>query len=125
MTGRVNVNLPYPKSELGWRSDSSSISQNAILNGKIIVGDNTIVESRTRFFGSSIIGNNCIIKEGAQIRNSIIWDNVIIEKNAKLDGCIVASNTKIGMNAIVGPGNIIPDGNIIPSQEKLLAGAKL
>ncbi len=27
--------------------------------------------------GNNVIGNNCIIKSGGEIKDSIIWDNVL------------------------------------------------
>ena len=125
LKGKVTINMPYKESELGWCADNCVISKNAVFNDKLIIGDNTVIEDKVRFYGNSIIGNYCIIKEGAEIRNSILWDNIVIEEGVKLDGCVVASNSRIGRDSILAPGNIIPDGTNVPAQERLIESARL
>jgi len=110
LNGKVHMNLIHKQINDGWFSDDAIISPAALNDGQVIVGKGSIIEEKTRFFGHSSIGSNCIIKSGAQIRNSIIWDNVIIENDAKLDGCIIASNSIIGRKSILMAGCVIPDG---------------
>ncbi|MFH0702881.1 MAG: NDP-sugar synthase [bacterium] len=117
LTQKVNIDLPYVKSELIWTLDDSGISNKALFYDKTIVGNKTIIKDNVKFYGNCVIGNNCVINENAQIRNSIIWDNVIIEKGARLDGCIVANNAKIGEGSIITPGCIIPDDFIVSDKE--------
>ncbi len=77
------------------------ISSFEILEGKMkcevakAIGENTIIENGAVLAGRNIIGKNCIIKAGAQVKDSIIWDNTVIEGNTKIDDCIVANNVKI------------------------------
>lgn len=125
LNGKVHMDLVYKQIHNGWYSDDADISQAALNNGKVVVGKGSVIESNTRFNGYSSIGSNCIIKEGAQIRNSIIWDNVVIENGVKLDGCIIASNSVIGKESILMPGCIIPDSCIIGSNQKLAEDLKL
>lgn len=119
LNGKIHTNTEYKHISGGWYSEDSIISSNAVNNGKVVVGQGSVIEGNTSFFGYSSIGSNCIIKEGAQVRNSIIWDNVIIENDVKLDGCIIASNSKIGKKSVLMPGCIIPDGCVIGSDQKL------
>jgi mannose-1-phosphate guanylyltransferase/mannose-1-phosphate guanylyltransferase/phosphomannomutase len=119
LDGKVHMNLVYKKMENGWYSDDADISASAVNNGKVVVGKDSIIKDNTKFFGYTSIGKNCIIKEGAIIRNSIIWDNVIIESNVKLDGCIIASNSTIGKSSILLPGCILPDGTIIEPNQSI------
>ncbi|MDD3014262.1 MAG: NDP-sugar synthase [Candidatus Gastranaerophilales bacterium] len=125
LTGKVHINLPYTKSETGWISKDSEISPKSVFNGKVIIGNNTMVEDGTRFLGNNIIGSNCVIGENVQLRNTIIWDNVVIEKGTRLDGCIIANNARIGRESIITPGCIIPDGCVISEREKLFNVVKL
>lgn len=125
LTSKVTVNPPYKETELGWISDSTEISSKTIFNGRIVVGDKTVIEDNVKFYGNSIIGNNCIIKKGASLRNCIIWDNVTIEEGSKLDGCIIANNTVVGNKSIITPGCVIPENCIISERAKLFEDIKL
>jgi len=121
LSNKVNIKLDYPESELGWCSSNACISPKAELNGKFIIGDNTIINDGVKLDENSIIGKNCVIEEGVHIRNAIIWDNVIIEKGAKLDDCIVASNARISMESIIPSGSVVPDSCITIPQQKFIS----
>jgi len=63
-----------------------------------LVGKNSKIESSTSIIGTSIIGNNVIIEDGASIENSIIFDNVRIGKNTQVRHSIIGKNVRIGQN---------------------------
>jgi len=54
---------------------------------------------------NSVLSENVIVEEGAEIRDSIIMSGSRIGKGAKLDKCIVAEKTVIGEGAVVGTGD--------------------
>ncbi len=114
-----------------------------IMEGAVVVGDVTLGEDCGVWFNAVIrgdnapitIGNRCCIEESCVLHCPpdvpiTIGDNVTIGHNAILHGCIIGSNTTIGMgailvtgakvgcNCIVGAGSVvtaktpIPDGSI-------------
>jgi mannose-1-phosphate guanylyltransferase len=46
--------------------------------------------------GPVVLGQSCFLEEGASIENAVLWDNVHIGANARLNRCIISSNTVIG-----------------------------
>lgn len=112
------IDMPYKKSKQGWIAESAKIGAVNVEN-KILVGENSVIEDGVSFEGNNIIGNNCVIKSGAKIKNSIIWDDVIIEENANLDGCIVASNVNIKSNVQLDKDSIVPHDMVIAKSEDL------
>lgn len=124
LNSKVLIDHPYRESEFGWLAGSCMISPDAILSGKLFMGENSIIEKSVRTYGNSIIGNNCIIKEGARIRNAIIWDNVVIEEDAKIDGAIIANNARIGKGSILAPGSVIPDNCVISPYQMVTENIK-
>ena len=125
LTNKINIDPPYKENELGWFSDSCQISPKCAFGGKVVIGDNTIIEDNVKFYGNSIIGNNCIIKEGVHLRNAIIWNGVTIEEGARLDGCIVACNATVGKESILTPGSIVPGDCTISENAKIHEELKL
>lgn len=121
----ISINPDYDQFKHGWKSESAVISKEAVFKGKVVIGLNSSVAAKVKFYGNSIIGNNCIIEEGVELKNAIIWDNVIVKKNARLDGCIVASNAEIGENSIILPGCVIAENCKIHSNQKLNHETKL
>jgi NDP-sugar pyrophosphorylase family protein len=66
-----------------------------------------------RITGPAVIGQDGELNDGASIENAILWDKVSIGANARLNRCIIGSNTVIGnnqniMNSIVTPARTVP-----------------
>lgn len=102
----------YRQSACDLFEGKCSFNHSDIVNvgsGRYISG-NTHIPGDTCFFGNSTIGDSCIIGKNVIIDNSIVWDNVIIADNVTIKDCVVASGSKILINAaekIVGANQII------------------
>ncbi|MDY4077214.1 MAG: glucose-1-phosphate adenylyltransferase subunit GlgD, partial [Clostridium sp.] len=73
---------------------------------------------KTSIVNNSIIANGCIIE--GEVKNCIIGRKVHIAKGAKLEGCIIMQETKIGKNTNLK--NVIADKkSIIPDGEEVIA----
>ena len=86
--------------------------EKVILEGKVMVGEGTIIKNGVKIIGPTIIGKNCVIENGTvigentsigdnshlsycTISNSIIMSNCIIEGKLDIKNSIIASNSKI------------------------------
>lgn len=86
--------------------------ENVLMEGKIIVGEGTIIKNGAKIMGPAIIGKNCTIENGTTIgentsigdnsslscctvSNSIIMSNCVIEGSLKIRNSIIGSNSKI------------------------------
>lgn len=81
-------------------------------NGAYIAGKSYIAPS-TEFIGFNTIGNKCVIGKNVVLKDCIIWDDVEIKDNLKLQNCIIASHSEVGIdmvNQVVGPNQIISEG---------------
>lgn len=54
----------------------------------IFKGEGTFIEGGVSLKGFCSIGNNCLVKKGAQLENCILWDFTVVEENEKLKNCI-------------------------------------
>ena len=97
------------------KSDIKEKNEDLEINGKLIVGDNTVIEKNVRIFGPVIIGdntklmgpikvgpnvsigNNCMISN-ANLENSIIMDNCNIECKCTLIDSIISYDSQIQNN---------------------------
>ena len=90
---------------------------NVIIEGKIIVGEGTLIKNDVKILGPVIIGKNCII-EG----NSIIGKNTSIGDNSNLNNCKI-SNSIIMSNCIIN-GKLDIKNSIIASNSKIIKEEK-
>lgn len=87
----------------------------AIIDGNLMIGEDTIIKKGSKISGPVIIGKNCIIESDARIgpntsignnsrlskcdiENSIIMSNCIIDCNMKIRNSIISHNSQIIYN---------------------------
>jgi glucose-1-phosphate thymidylyltransferase len=87
--------------------------EGAILEGKIIVDDGTIIKSGAKITGPAIIGKNCLIEN-----NAIIGKNTSIGDNSRLSNCAVSDSIIMSNCIIDGELNIV--NSIIASNSKII-----
>lgn len=83
------------------RIGDSKIEGGAIINGKVIIGNNCRILSGCYIQGPAIIGNNTEIRPGTYIRgNVIIGDNC--EIRSELKNCIMMDNSHAAHLSYIG-----------------------
>jgi len=90
------------------------IERKTYIEGKILVGKNTIIKSGAKIIGPVIIGNNCIIKS-----KSKIGPNVSIGDESIIDNCDIADSIVMSHCTITCPLKIRQ--SIIALYSKILA----
>ena len=58
---------------------------------------------------NSVLGRGCYIEERARIENSVIWSHTRVGTVAEVNGAIVARGCHIGRSTVVGPGSVLGD----------------
>mgnify|MGYP000579576244 CR=1 FL=1 len=94
------------------------------LSGKIIIGKNCTIGKNVKIT-QSVIGDYCIIEDGAIINNSIIWSKTTIGKSAELSSCVVGKWCNIGDNARINENVFISDKCLIGKESTLAPNIKL
>jgi lipopolysaccharide/colanic/teichoic acid biosynthesis glycosyltransferase len=70
-------------------SNSNKISQDSKLVGKVLLGKNVYIDSKTTVIGPTIVGNNVKIGKGAVINSSIIGPEVSVPQNKLVQDSVV------------------------------------
>jgi len=83
--------------------EGTNIFNNVLINSKVKIGYNCILNTGSIIEHDSKIGNNCHISTGVIINGKVnIGDNTFIGS-----GSILRNNINIGDNSIIGMGNVI------------------
>lgn len=135
------MEILYLKDEFSFH-ESTFISPNVSLAGKITLGENTSVWFQSVLRGDVdeiIFGKNCNIQDGSIIHcvtnfPVIAGDNVSLGHGVILHGCTLGDNilvgmratiltgAKIGNNCLIAAGSLITEGTEIPPNS-LVVGA--
>jgi glucose-1-phosphate thymidylyltransferase len=73
------------------------IKNNSKIEGPVIIGENCTIDENTRIGPNSSIGDNCKISQ-CDIEDSIVMENCIIDEKIKIRNSIIASNSSIKLN---------------------------
>jgi glucose-1-phosphate thymidylyltransferase len=90
---------------------------NVVMEGKIMIGEGTVIKNDVKIFGPVIIGKNCVI-EG----DTIIGENTSINDNCHLNNCKISDS--IIMSSCRIDGKLDIKNSIIASNSKIIKEEK-
>jgi mannose-1-phosphate guanylyltransferase / phosphomannomutase len=68
----------------------------SLLEGMVVLGDNTQVLGRARL-KNTIVGRNCVIEDGCELEDAVLWDNVYLKKGCRIQGAGLGHNVRVGL----------------------------
>lgn len=76
----------------------------------VCIGQDTVIHPQVSLSGHTEIGHNCVIHQGAIIRNSKLADGVVIEAYSIVDGAEVGPQCTVGPFARLRPASVLLSG---------------
>jgi len=73
-----------------------------------MIGDDCTIKPGARIV-NSVLGPGCYVEERALIGNSVIWAHTRVGTAAKVDGAVIGRGCHIGRSTSVGPGTVLGD----------------
>lgn len=104
--------------------NNCKIAPNVKFNGKVVVGDNTIIDDFTEIT-DSVIGSNVKIGKGVRLKGVTIWDNVRIGSFSELTDDVVCFDSTIGESVTIGENVYISVGCTIGNNVTISPNVKL
>ncbi len=80
----------------------------SLLEGMVVIGDNTQVLGRAQV-KNSVIGRNCVIEDEVVLEDAILWDNVYIKRGCHIKGATICHKVRMGRGVHVEEGAVIGD----------------
>lgn len=122
----VNIDVPGKMGENNvWIGKNVEIDPGAILKGPIILGDFVKVKKNAEISEFSVIGNNCVIEEGASVRRSIILNSTVIGPKSELRGVIVGKRCFIEQNVAIYENAVISDDVQVGAHSEIPGGRRV
>ena len=102
LAGRVrNVRMPDKRGNF----DSATASE---IDSLSMIADDCTIKPGAQII-NSVLGQGCYVEEKARIENSIIWPHTRVGAGAQVSGAIVGRGCHIGLSAHVGAGAVLGD----------------
>ena len=73
-----------------------------------MIGDDCQIKPGAQII-NSVLGQGCFVEERARVENSVIWPHTRIGAAAQVQSAIAGRGCHIGRSAIVGPGSVLGD----------------
>ena len=102
LAGRVkNVGLPPLRGEF-------ECATAAEIDALSIIADDCTIKPGAQII-NSVLGQGCYIDERARIENSVIWSHTRVNAGAQITGAVIGRGCHVGRAAQVGPGAVLGD----------------
>jgi NDP-sugar pyrophosphorylase family protein len=98
--------------------NNADISHKAIVDKKSIIGDECVIKPGARI-SNSVIGAGVHIEEKVVIENSIIWSHTRVSSAAHIENAIIGRSCYIGKYASVGSGAVLGDKTSLTDYTKV------
>ena len=85
--------------------DAATVSE---IDELSIIGDDCQIKPGAQIV-NSVLGQGCFVEERARVENSVIWPHTRIGTTAQIVGSVVGRGCHIGRSAVVGPGSVLGD----------------
>ena len=91
-----------------FRGAGVHIAEDAVLSGKVILGDRVTIGPGSRI-ENSVIGSGTEVNAGTVVRGSIVWSDVRIGANSDIAEAIICDRAQVGEQVTVLPQAILAD----------------
>jgi NDP-sugar pyrophosphorylase family protein len=123
---KISFKFPYKEVlENIYIGKDSKYLKNNFISGPVVVGRGTRIEKGARIMPLTVIGDGCMISEGAEVSESIIFNGCKIGKGCLIKRSIVSNNVEIGSDvsiedfSVIGDNSRIEEGNVLKNGIKI------
>ncbi|SJZ41918.1 sugar phosphate nucleotidyltransferase [Selenihalanaerobacter shriftii] len=125
IAGKVEVDIPGKQIQNQvWVGEGTEMSNDVELTGPLYIGENCKIKNGVHL-QESIIGDNNIIKDNTSIKKSIIWNNSFIDQKSELRGTVTCDNVNLKDHVSLFEGTAIGDGTTIGKKAKVKPNVKV
>ena len=124
LSGNVEIDIDGQRTDSLFVDSNTKIGEGFFYEGTVVIGKNCEIGKNVRII-NSVIGNECAIYDGAEIKNSVLWDHVKVGMQAKISNDIIGNDCIIGQNAQISDNIFIGPRCTIGNRTKLTPNIKL
>jgi mannose-1-phosphate guanylyltransferase/phosphomannomutase len=126
LDGKIGLDIPGIRlRENVYLGDGVQLPDLGQVDGPAFVGNYSKIDPGARVGAHSVLGNNAVVKEGAQVTRSVIDSGSYIGASARVEGAILGKRVDVRAHAVVNEGVAIGDECSIGPQSVLAPNVKV
>ena len=126
LDGQVELELPgFQLREGVWIGEGVDVSPDAIIQGPVLVGDNSRVEAGAVLAPYTVLGADVVVKADAQLERTVVHDHGYIGHSARLRGAVIGRANDIREHAHIEEGVVIGDECFVGARAIINPGVKI
>ncbi len=102
-----------------WVSDGADIASEASVSGPVLLGRNVKIEDGCVVRGPTVVGDNTVIRAGADISRCVVGDNAYVGEQASLNGALVGRNVELMRAVRLEEGSVVGNDCVIEAEAVL------
>jgi mannose-1-phosphate guanylyltransferase/phosphomannomutase len=96
-----------------WVGHGAALDSLDDVEGPAVIGDNVRLEPGARILSHTILGDNVVVRAGAQVGGSVLGENVYLASGAIVSGAVLGNAVEVHENAHIAEGAVIGDRTVI------------
>ncbi len=96
-----------------WVGQGASLESLDDVEGPAVIGANARIEAAASVLSHSILGDNTVVRAGAQIGDSVLGENVYLASGSVVTGAVLGNAVEVHENANIAEGVVIGDRSVI------------
>ncbi|HEY8561943.1 MAG TPA: NDP-sugar synthase [Pyrinomonadaceae bacterium] len=99
------------------RTAKAEVSHTALVDKNSFLDEDCIIKPGARII-NSVIGRGVLVEEKAIVENSVVWSHTRVSNSAEIRGAVVGRSCHIGKNAVVSEGAVLGDKTTLTDYTK-------
>jgi mannose-1-phosphate guanylyltransferase / phosphomannomutase len=108
-----------------WVERTTSLETLDDVKGPAVIGENVRLEPGAKISSHVILGNNVVVRAGAQIDGSVLGENVYVAAGASITGSVLGDGVEVHENAHIAQGAVVGDRSIVGRNAVIANGVKI
>ena len=114
LEGKVRITPPGVRLRGNiWVAQGASLDSLDDVEGPAVIGENVRIDPGASILSRTVLGDNTVVRAGAQVAASVLGENVYVASGADVTGAFLGNGVEVHENAHIAEGAVIGDRSII------------
>jgi mannose-1-phosphate guanylyltransferase/phosphomannomutase len=96
-----------------WIGPGAALEGLDDVEGPAVIGANVRIDAGGRVLAHTVLGDNTVVRAGAQIGGSVLGENTYVASGATIEGAVLGDGVEVHENAHISDGAVVGDRSVI------------